>query len=88
MVAALPILLSSADSNVKFFTGLYFGIPGLLGLLLLKRSDMARIVVMGLMVLLIVLQFLPGTRANWLVIIVVVSTIIFLSNDGIKRHFN
>ena len=87
-VAALPTFLNSENPNVKFFTGLFFGIPSLLGLLLIKRLDMARIVVMGLMVLLIVLQFFPGTRANWLVIIAVVSTIIFLSNDGIKRHFN
>lgn len=87
LLTIVPVLLSSESSNVKFFFTLVFGIPALFGLLILRRSDMARLVVIVFMSFNIAFQFLPSRGINLFVIVLSSAVIIFLGSDRIKRHF-
>ncbi len=87
LLIIIPVLLSSVDSNFKFFTVLLFGLPGLFSLLILRRSEMARIVVIVFMALTIAFQFLPGGGVKLYVIAISLAVILFLASDRIKRHF-
>lgn len=83
----VPVLLSSESSNIKFFISLLFGIPGILGLLILHRSDMARMAIVVFMIFNIAYQFLSFGAISLYAIAISLAVIIFFANHRIKRHF-
>lgn len=87
LVTILPVVLAGAtNTSIGFFTLILAGIPGLFGFLLLKRSDMARRVIIAFMILNIAVNFFPGAF-NIFSIASSLGVALFLISGPIQRHF-
>jgi hypothetical protein len=92
---ALPILIGASSPTVKFSIGLFYGIEAFIALQILRRSDMARRVIVIFMIINILIQLafllisvlFPWIPFNIIPVIVSLGVIIFFSSDAIKRHF-
>ena len=87
LLAVLPVVLAGAiNTSIGFFILLLAGIPGLLGFLLFRRSDMARRVIIGFMILNIAVNFFPGAF-NIFSVASSLGVALFLFSGPIQRHF-
>lgn len=84
---AVPVLLSNASENDKFFIALVAGMPALFGVLILRRSELARIMIVVFMVIDVVMQLLPWGGHNVLSIALEGFILIFFSTSRIRQHF-
>lgn len=85
-LGAYPLIVSEA----YFYAALLYGFPAIVGLQLLRRSDMSRRVIVVILYLNIAFQVLPYVKfLSFNIISIVLSLIIigFLNSNAIKRHF-
>jgi len=90
VIGVLPAILTYGFSKDVFMLLVLYGIPSFIGLLLLKRSDMARRIVMVFLLINIVFEMIPllrGTSVNIPSTVLSAAVLIFLALPGIKRHF-